>query len=186
MTLRRAIDGRFYLHLWRADDLYEAHQLSFVFREWNNVKFARLPYPDSSAVRVRDLRKPLPFDSGVFDAVYANHVLEHLTPSEAEGLAAELRRVLKAGGTARLVVPDLESAARNYLHCLGEYLSDPSPENVSRYRWAVLEMIDQMVRDTTGGLMLEALQSGEYDAEHLRDRFGDAITPVAPSARPSG
>ena len=47
-------------------------------------------------MRVRDLRKPLPFEPGVFDAVYANHVFEHLTPSEAAGLAAELNRVLKA------------------------------------------------------------------------------------------
>jgi predicted SAM-dependent methyltransferase len=186
MTLQRTPDGRCYLHLWRADDLYEAQQFGLVFREWNNVKFARLPYPDSSAVRVRDLRKPLPFDSGVFDAVYANHVLEHLTPSEAEGLAAELRRVLNAGGIARLVVPDLESAARNYLHCLEEYRSDPSPENVNRYHWAVLELIDQMVRDTTGGLILEALRSKEFDTEHLKDRFGDALTSVDPPGRPSG
>lgn len=186
MTLQRAPDGGCYLHVWRADELYDAQQISLVFREWNNVKFARLPYPDSSTVRVSDLRKPLPFDAEVFDAVYVNHVFEHLTPSEAEGLAAELHRVLKAGAIARLVVPDLESAARNYLHCLEEYLSDPSPENVTRYRWAVLELIDQMVRDKTGGLMLEALKSEDFDAEHLRERYGDALRPVDPSPRPQG
>ena len=184
MTLQRAPDGRFYLHLWRADELYDAQQMSLVLREWNNVKFARLPFPDSPTVRVSDLRKPLPFDAGVFDAVYANHVYEHLTPSEAAGLAAELHRVLKAGGIARLVVPDLESAARNYLHCLKEYLSDPSPANVTRYRWAVLELIDQMVRDKTGSLMLDALKSEDFDAEHLRDRYGDALTAFGPSGAP--
>jgi predicted SAM-dependent methyltransferase len=184
MTLQRAPDGRCYLHLWRANDLYEAHHP--VFREWNNVRFERLPYPDSPTVRVRDLRKPLPFDSGVFDAVYVNHVLEHLTPSESEGLAAELHRVLKAGGIVRLVVPDLESGARNYLHYLEEYLADPSPKNVNRYRWAVLELIDQMVRDKAGGLMLEALQSEELDTEYLKDRFGDALTPFYSAGQSPG
>jgi predicted SAM-dependent methyltransferase len=186
MTVRRAPDGRCYLHLWRTDELYDPQHLDLVFREWNNVRFARLPYPDGATMVVRDIRKPLPFDSGVFDAVYANHVLEHLTPSEAEELTAELHRVLKPGAIARVVVPDLERAARNYLRCLEDCLAHPSPENVSRYRWAVLEMIDQMVRDKTGGLMLEALQREEFDAEHLRGRFGDALTPLASSGRRPG
>lgn len=64
---------------------------------------------------VHELTKPLPLsDESVF-AVYASHVLEHLYVADAKRLLLECRRVLKPGGVLRLVVPDLEFMARDYL-----------------------------------------------------------------------
>jgi predicted SAM-dependent methyltransferase len=45
---------------------------------------------------------------GEFDAVYCAHCLEHLYPHEVPHALAEFSRVLKPGGYAMIVVPDLE------------------------------------------------------------------------------
>jgi predicted SAM-dependent methyltransferase len=45
---------------------------------------------------------------GPYDAVYSSHCLEHLYPDEVHVALAEVRRVLKPGGFAVIIVPDLE------------------------------------------------------------------------------
>lgn len=45
---------------------------------------------------------------GQFDAVYCSHALEHLYPHEVPHALAEFHRVLAPGGTAVVLVPDLE------------------------------------------------------------------------------
>jgi len=70
-------------------------------------------WPDD--VVVRDLRKSLPFSSESFDAIYASHVVEHLYRTEAAGLLAECRRILKPGGLLRVVVPDLKAIVDEYV-----------------------------------------------------------------------
>jgi SAM-dependent methyltransferase len=47
-------------------------------------------------------------DIGPYDAVLANHCVEHLYPHEVEKALSEFRRVLKPGGFASVFVPDLE------------------------------------------------------------------------------
>jgi SAM-dependent methyltransferase len=47
-------------------------------------------------------------DIGPFDIVYCCHALEHLYPHEVNLALREFKRVLKLGGTAMIVVPDLE------------------------------------------------------------------------------
>ncbi len=66
---------------------------------------------------VHDLKKRLPFPDNTFSAIYASHVLEHLYRSQAQQLLDECRRVLKPGGVARIVVPDLHSLVEDYLTC---------------------------------------------------------------------
>lgn len=61
-----------------------------------------------------DLRKPLPWADGTFDAVYSAHLIEHLHRDEAKQLLRECLRVLKPGGVARMVVPDLAAILRGY------------------------------------------------------------------------
>lgn len=74
---------------------------------------AAIPWP-SNVLRL-DLRRPLPFPTGVFEAVYSSHTLEHLYRTQAESLVRECFRVLQPGGVCRLVLPDLEAAVRRYL-----------------------------------------------------------------------
>lgn len=45
---------------------------------------------------------------GSFDAVYCAHTLEHAAPHEVGQALAEFRRVLKPGGVALIIVPNLE------------------------------------------------------------------------------
>jgi SAM-dependent methyltransferase len=47
-------------------------------------------------------------DIGQFDALYTSHCLEHLYPDEVPTALGEIKRVLKPGGVALIVVPDLE------------------------------------------------------------------------------
>ena len=53
---------------------------------------------------------------------------------------------------------------------LNEVWSSPSEETLHRYHWSVLELIDQLVRTKSGGLMLELLKSGRFDTEYVRYR----------------
>ena len=57
-----------------------------------------------------DLRNRLPFPDGSCRFVYSSHTLEHLFPDEALALLAEIRRVLRPDGVARLAVPSVEHA----------------------------------------------------------------------------
>ena len=61
-----------------------------------------------------DLAQPLPYPDGAFEAAFGSHVLEHLTPGEAEGVLRELHRVLRPGGVVRIAVPDLDQVIAGY------------------------------------------------------------------------
>lgn len=109
-----------------------------------------------------DIRRGLPFEDNSFDVVYHSHVLEHLTPHQGRDLLTECHRVLGPEGILRIVVPDLERIAQLYLEMLQKaWMGDPrAAEN---YRWMKLELLDQMVRDRSGGLM------GPYMIDHDKE-----------------
>ena len=88
-----------YLHIWREGTSFETQKSLMFHKEWTNIKFALIATPPSEDVYVRDIRRPLGLPTASFDAVYANHVLEHLTLDETRKFSAELYRVLKAGGS---------------------------------------------------------------------------------------
>ena len=69
----------------------------------------------SKNVRYCDVTRGLPFPDGGAAVVYASHVVEHLTQAQARRLMREAYRILAPRGVIRLVVPDLEFLARNYL-----------------------------------------------------------------------
>jgi predicted SAM-dependent methyltransferase len=61
-----------------------------------------------------DLAYSIPLADGIADYVYSSHFLEHLFRQDGEKLLMESFRVLKPGGTVRVVVPDLEHAISLY------------------------------------------------------------------------
>lgn len=135
---------------------------------WTNVDLKA-----KAGVQALDLRKRLPVPDGAFDAVYSSHVLEHLTEEDGLRLLHEICRVLKPGGVCRVAVPDLEEICRQYLNTLEQAVEDPTETKLQRYRWMRLELMDQMVRQQSGGKMRVALENKDYDPAFLKARMAD-------------
>jgi predicted SAM-dependent methyltransferase len=78
-------------------------------RDWVNV--------DLAGTRVDlawDLRRPLPFAAGAVDAIFHEHLLEHLSYSDGLALHRRCRALLRPGGVLRIGVPDAGAALRAY------------------------------------------------------------------------
>lgn len=135
-------------------------------KEWNNIDLIA----HSEFVLQWDVKQDLPYPDNTFDAIYSSHLLEHLTPGNAEKLMIEFKRVLKPGGILRIVVPDLEQICREYIKYLDAFSREPSERNRQRYEWSVLALIDQIAREEPGGLMLKKIKQGDFDPDYLRER----------------
>lgn len=79
---------------------------------WVNVDLLR---PGRSLDLYWDLRRPLPFADASVDAIFAEHLLEHMPFPAGVALLRECQRVLRAGGIARVGVPDLDRYVASYL-----------------------------------------------------------------------
>ncbi|MGB3309790.1 MAG: glycosyltransferase [Nodosilinea sp.] len=136
--------------------------------DWVNIDFQST----RTDVIAHDLRKPVPFADETFDAVYHSHLLEHFSRSEAKPFLQECLRVLRPGGVLRVVVPDLEQIAREYLRILEETEND-SENTPHDYDWILLEMYDQAVRHQSGGDMAKYLSKDQIPNEdYVIKRFG--------------
>jgi predicted SAM-dependent methyltransferase len=62
-----------------------------------------------------DIQGGLPFADATLQGVFSEHCLEHFPLPAALRLLREIRRVLRPGGTARIVVPDGELYLRTYV-----------------------------------------------------------------------
>ncbi len=140
---------------------------------WTNIDLVAA----SPEVRQYDLRRGLPYDDDFFDGVYHSHVLEHLTPESAASMLAECRRVLKPGGVLRVVVPDLESIARQYLNSVDEVDRDPTDLAIANHQWMTLELLDQMTRQRGGGRMGPLMRDpDQINRDFIRNRLGHETT----------
>lgn len=138
---------------------------------WINLDFRG----DGIHVLPWDLREGLPFLDGSCDAIYSSHVLEHLDRKTSQLFLGECRRVLKSGGILRLALPDLEAIVRSYLDCLDDARKN-IPGSEGRYDWAIIELLDQMVRHESGGDMLaywkqEHIPEQDFVAQRAGDEF---------------
>lgn len=70
-------------------------------RDWVNLDLGGPP-----EVFRWDCRRGLPFDENAVDAVFAEHVFEHLDPETGTRFLSECRRCLRPGGVVRIIVPD--------------------------------------------------------------------------------
>lgn len=104
-----------------------------------------------------DLSLPLPFGSGEFSVVYHSNVLEHIRPVVAADFMRECARICQSGGILRVAVPDLEQICRLYLAKLEEAIQGKPGAREER-AWMLLEMLDQMTRESSGGAMGDCLK----------------------------
>jgi hypothetical protein len=70
-------------------------------------------------VRYGDIRRGPLVPVGTAVAIYASHVLEHLSLSDCRAALANTYQMLAEGGVFRLIVPDLFERARRYVACAG-------------------------------------------------------------------
>jgi predicted SAM-dependent methyltransferase len=61
-----------------------------------------------------DLARPLPFKPGTVDAIFHEHLLEHLTYEQGVELHRRCLRLLKPGGVLRIGVPDAGVVLQGY------------------------------------------------------------------------
>jgi len=68
-----------------------------------------------ATVVVHDCRRRLPYPDASVDHILCSHFIEHVYPDEAGRILADFYRVVRPGGTAHIIVPDLEHLVRSYL-----------------------------------------------------------------------
>ena len=114
---------------------------SRIHKDFENIDF----YPIDKNVKKVNLLKTLPYKDNTFDIAYSSHFLEHLDKDNAKKILKEIKRVLKNDGILRLVVPDLENIAREYIR-----LMDCNDDSF-KHEWIIIEMLDQIARSKMGG-----------------------------------
>ncbi len=136
--------------------------------EWVNIDLES----NHAAVTKCNVTNGLPFAADHFEAVYHSHLLEHLTPEQGKRLNDECFRVLQPGGVLRIVIPDLERIARLYLQ-MHQRAWDGDETASEKYTWIKLELLDQMVRHQSGGMMGRYMASLDTTQESfVRSRIG--------------
>jgi len=149
-------------------------------RAWTNIDMVST----NPAVRAVNLIQGIPFEADRFEVLYHSQVLEHIPKEKAPAFLAECLRVLRPGGILRVVVPDLEDIATEYLRLLQENRAAPSARAAADYDWMLLEMYDQVVRNHSGGAMAEYLrQPGIVNKDFVDARIGVVARDLLSSAR---
>ena len=140
-------------------------------KDWINLDFKS----NSQYVIEYDLRTSLPFDNESVDVIYTSHVLEHFSKCFAPKFLQECYRILKPKGIIRVIVPDLEQLMRNYLYFL-EKAKNGDIEAQEKYEWTMIELFDQMVRNHSGGEMLNYWKQNPKNQEKfVIERTGSEV-----------
>jgi predicted SAM-dependent methyltransferase len=150
---------------------------------WTNVDMAS----NSPHVEAHNLLNGFPYPDARFDVVYHSQVLEHIPKDKAAGFLRECRRVLRPGGVLRVVVPDLENIAREYLRHLQQNLDHPTAVSAANYDWILLELFDQTVRDRPEGAMGDFLKQPRLPNEdYIVERIGHVGRSIIARGRQPG
>lgn len=132
---------------------------------WVNMDIA----PSDPRVIRHDLTRGIPLSDASCAVVYHAAVLEHFRPADALVFLRDCHRVLEPGGTIRVGVPDLEQLCRLYLDRLGAVQAGV-PQAAHDYDWIMLEFFDQMVRERSGGTMLDWLRQNPMPNQSFVER----------------
>lgn len=144
--------------------------------DWINLDLYK-----SKDVLYHNIKKKLPFINNSVDVIYHSHVLEHLEKDEAENFIKDCFRILKPGGIMRVVVPDLEQIAREYIVNLEKGFESMNKNIILNYNWNKMEMFDQIIRKSPGGDIIKSIKNGDFDEEYAIKRNGDEIINIIKS-----
>lgn len=114
-----------------------------------------------------DVRKALPYGTGVVDYIFASHLLQYLTYEEGLRALRDWRRIIRPDGALRLVLPDCNKLCAYYLGGKGKFglLNLPGLE--------VFDQVNEVCSKlpTEAGKLYSLLASGHssfYDWDTLR------------------
>ena len=177
MSLTKNAFGKTYLLMWRTESIFFNEERRRLSEEWNMVRFTSLPYPSEPNLANSSLKVPLPYSDKSFEAIYSFHVFEHLTYDEGLYALSEMYRVLKPGGACRISTPDLLFFSKEYIKQVELRETNENHANGDfKYNWALLNLIDQAVRKTSGGRMIKALLDPDIDLDYLKRLNGDSLS----------
>jgi predicted SAM-dependent methyltransferase len=130
---------------------------------WENIDFA----PKCKEIKQGNVLKGLPYKENTFEIVYSSHLVEHISRKDILNFLIECRRVLKPGGLIRLVLPDFEKIAR-------EYLKNVEQGKLLFSEFNIIEMIDQCVRTESGGEMIKWYRQNSNSSlqSYIKERTG--------------
>jgi predicted SAM-dependent methyltransferase len=106
----------------------EIHRLNWGCGGWIEAGWINSDIKGGPGVLTCDIRRGLPLESDSIDYAVSIHALPELEYGEQVSALAELRRVLKPGGTLRLGLPDVERAFQAYQRGDRDYFAVPDEE----------------------------------------------------------
>jgi len=148
------LDNSLFLKLSRSP--FYAVLKPFLSNEKQKVVKQFIEVSQRADLRRYDCRKKMPFDSGSISHILCSHFLEHLFHDQSMFLLTEFYRVLKSGGTAHIVLPDLEEHVNTYL-------ADQRPEAADAFMERILQYGKQGL--TARNKLLDL--TGNYGLHHL-------------------
>ena len=89
-----------------ADFVFTRLPVGFVCEDWRTGRY----------ILRQDAGHRWPFEDRSFDAVYSEHMFEHILPMDGSTFLREMYRVLKPGGVLRVTTPDLEKYLLGYVN----------------------------------------------------------------------
>lgn len=135
---------------------------------WTNVDFKST----NENVIAYNLLNGVPFQDNSFNVVYHSHVLEHFSKKDGFRFMQDCYRVLDKNGIIRIAVPNLEQIVKEYIKNLGRAIEGDTHAKYN-YEWIKLELLDQMVRNESGGEMKSYLFQPELPNEtYVYNRIG--------------
>lgn len=142
---------------------------------WMNIDFIS----NSEHVIAHNMLSGIPCADESCAVVYHSHVIEHFTRKDARAFLVECYRVLRPGGVLRVVFPDLEKITRDYIRLL-EKLKQGDSSVEHDYEWVLLTMLDQMVRNVSGGqmatyFMREHIENEQFIASYTGKTLSNAL-----------
>lgn len=137
-------------------------------KDWINIDFVS----NSELVLQHNLLEGIPLYDNEVDIVYHSHILEHFSKVDGFHFMEECFRVLKKNGIIRIAVPDLETIVKEYIRNL-ELALEGNVAAKHNYEWIKLELLDQTVRNESGGDMKHYLYQSIIENEsYVYERIG--------------
>jgi ubiquinone/menaquinone biosynthesis C-methylase UbiE len=136
---------------------------------WENCDFA----PKSKDVKQVNLLDGLPYGDETFNLAYCSHYIEHIPKKEVLNFLKECHRVLKPNGLIRLVLPNFENIAR-------EYIKNIDQGNLIYSEFNIVEMVDQCTRNESGGELIKWYRNTSPDSDlhsYIKSRTGYESNP---------